>query len=157
MWIKHDSLIDTWPKSFVDWYIVFEHGDMDYWWAKFLQSGFRHCYALRWDGFNWIAFYPRLGHTDIVVLDYVHAEDIENIYLDTNCSVIIHAKVWRETVRIRSPWPTVITCVEQIKAILGINKWSLFTPYKLFKYLLEKEHGQDIRWRRRTSKIRSTS
>ena len=149
MWLKQDSLVDTWEKSFIDWYIVFEHGDMPYWWAKYLHSGFRHCYALRWDGFNWIAIYPKLGHTDVMVLDYVNHNDIENIHKDTNCSVIIHVKVWRESTRIRSPWPTAITCVEQIKALLGIRKWFLFTPYKLFNYLMEKHNGRIFRRRRR--------
>ena len=135
MWLKQDSLIDTWDKSLTEWFIIFEHGDMPYWWAKYLQSGFRHCWALRWDGFNWIAYHPRLGHTDIEILPYGSYDDIENICIDTNCSVIIHAKVFRESNRIRSPWPTAVTCVEQIKALLGVRKWFLFTPYQLFKYL----------------------
>ena len=135
MWLKQDSLIDTWEQSLTDWYIVFEHGDMPYWWAKYLHPGIRHCWALRWDGFNWIAFHPNLGHTDIEILPYGSYEDIENIRIDTDCSVIIHVKVWRESTRIRSLWPTAVTCVEQIKALLGIRKWFLFTPYQLFKYL----------------------
>lgn len=144
MWLKQQSLVDTWEQSFTDWYIVFEHGDMPYWWSKYLQSGFRHCWALRWDGFNWIMINPKLGHTDIEILPYGSFEDIENIRIDTNCSVIIHAKVWRESVRIRSPWPTAITCVEQIKALLGIRKWFLFTPYDLFNYLIRGKYGRII-------------
>ena len=142
MWLKQDSLIDTWDKSLTEWYIVFEHGDMPYWWAKYLQSGFRHCWALRWDGFNWIAYYPSLGHTDIEVLPYGNYEDIEIISKAMNLSVIIRAKVWRQTTRIRAPLPTLVTCVEQIKALLGIRKWSLLTPYALFKYLLEDNNGK---------------
>jgi hypothetical protein len=144
MWLKHDSLIDTWDQSFIDWYIVFEHGDMPWWWAKFLQSGFRHCWALRWDGYNWIAINPKLGHTDIEVLPYYNHKDIENIRIDTECSVIIHAKVWRESKRIRASWPTVVTCVEQIKALLGIRRWFLFTPYQLFNHLIGGKHGRII-------------
>jgi len=145
MWLKHDSLVDTWEQSFTDWYVVFEHGDMPYWWAKYLHPGIRHCYALRWDGFNWIAFHPKLGHTDIEILSYGSYEDIQNILIDTDCSVIIHVKVWRESTRIRSPWPTAVTCVEQIKALLGIRKWFLFTPYQLFNYLSGVKNGKFIR------------
>ncbi len=144
MWLKQDSLIDTWDQSFTDWYVVFEHGDMSYWWAKYLHAGFRHCWALRWDGFNWIAFDPKLGHTDIEVLPYYNHNDIENISKDTNCSVIIHAKVWRDSKRIRTPYPTAVTCVEQIKALLGVRKWFLFTPYQLFNHLLGGKHGRII-------------
>jgi hypothetical protein len=52
VWLKQQALIDTWDQSFIDWFVVFEQGDMQYWWAKYLQPGFRHCYAVRWDGFN---------------------------------------------------------------------------------------------------------
>jgi len=142
MWLKHNSLVDTWEKSFTDWYVVFEHGDMPYWWAKYLHPGIRHCWALRWDGFNWIAINPKLGHTDVSVLPYYEPSDIKNIYIDTDCSVIIHAKVWRESKRIRNPYPTAISCVEQIKALLGIRSWSLFTPYQLFNYLLGEKYGR---------------
>lgn len=151
MWLKHDSLVDTWSKSFVDWYVVFEHGDMPYWWAKYLHAGFRHCWILRWDGYNWIAVNPRLGHTDIEILPYYRYEDIKNIYIDTNCSVIIHAKVWRDTTRIRSPWPTAFTCVEQVKAALGIRDWRLITPYGLFNYLLRGNYGKLIQFTESTS------
>jgi len=145
VWIKHDSLIDTWDKSYIEWFIIFEHGDMPYWWAKYLQSGFRHCWALRWDGFNWIAFQPKLGHTDIEILPFGRYEDIEIISKDNNISAIIRAKVWRESKRIRSPYPVAITCVEQIKALLGVRQWYLFTPYQLFHYLSGAENGKFIR------------
>jgi hypothetical protein len=140
VWLKQQSLVDTWDKSYTEWFIVFEHGDMPYWWAKYLQSGFRHCWALRWDGFNWIAYHPKLGHTDIEILPYGSYEDIEIISKANNISAIIRAKVWRDSLQIRAPWPTVSTCVEQIKAILGVRKWFLFTPFALFNYLLSEEN-----------------
>lgn len=154
MWLKHDSLIDIWDQSLTDWYVVFEHGDMPYWWAKYLHAGFRHCWALRWDGFNWIAINPRLGHTDVEVLPYYNHDDIENIHIDTDCSVIIHAKVWRESKRIRTPYPVAMSCVEQIKALLGIRKWLLFTPYQLFKHLSGVKNGKFIQF---TKSTKSTS
>ena len=151
MWLKQQSLVDTWDKSYIEWFIVFEHGDMPYWWAKYLHSGFRHCWALRWDGFNWIAFDPKLGHTDIEILPYGNFEDIEIISKAMNLSVKIRAKVWRDSIRIRTPYPTAVTCVEQIKALLGIRKWFLFTPYQLFNHLLGGKHGRIIQQAKSTS------
>ncbi|MEO1940247.1 MAG: hypothetical protein ABGX60_00065 [Candidatus Thioglobus sp.] len=143
MWLKQQALIDTWDQSFIDWFVVFEQGDMQYWWAKYLQPGFRHCYAVRWDGFNWIGYYPHLGHTDIDVLNFGKYDSILNVVANTDCSAILYLKVWRDSKRIRAPWPTVSTCVEQVKAILGVRKWFLFTAWQLFNYL-EKQNGRII-------------
>jgi len=138
MWLKHDTLIDTWDISCTDWFVVFEHGDMKYWWTKYLQGGFRHCWAFRWDGYNWIAYRPNLGYTDIEILPWGKLEDIEFIHKDIICSAIIRHKAWRKTSRLRAPFPTAFTCVEQVKALLGIRKWYMFTAYQLFNYLRKK-------------------
>lgn len=138
--LKRQSLLDTWEKSLVDWFIVFEHSDMPWRWTKLLAPGFRHCYAVRWDGWNWIRFNPKMGHTDVEILTYGKFDSIIEIVQDTDCCAILHCRVWRETMRIRAPWPTVATCVEQIKAILGIRKWYLWTPLQLFNYLRGQKH-----------------
>lgn len=140
--LKQESLLDTYHLSATQWFIIFEHGDMPYAWAKFLKRGFRHCYAIQWDGFNWIRFLPRLGHTDIEILPYNSTYNIMEVVQNID-SCIIHIKVKRDSTRVRAPWPTVSTCVEQIKAILGVKKWFLFTPWQLFKYL-EKQNGFTI-------------
>lgn len=142
--LKRQSLLDTWDRSLVDWFVIFEHGDMPWRWARLLAPGFRHCYAVRWDGFNWIRLNPRMGHTDIEILEFGKFDSIADIVQDTNCCAILRCRVWRETMRIRAPWPTVATCVEQIKAILGIRKWFLWTPLQLFNYLRGRKHGQLI-------------
>ena len=142
-WLKHAFLIDEANYSRIDWYVVFEQGDMRYFWSKWLKTGIRHCYALRFDGYNWIAFNPGLGHTDIEILPFGHLDTIQNVSKDTNCTVILHVKVRRNSMRIRAPWPTAFTCVEQIKAILGIRCWYVFTAWQLFKHL-RQHHGQLI-------------
>jgi len=140
-WLQHDSLVDEAKYSKTDWFIVFEEGDMPWFWTKFLKKGIKHCYAIRFDGFNWVAFYPSMGHTDVEILPFGHLDTIQNVSQDTNRSVIIHAKVRRNSIRIRAPWPTVFTCVEQIKALLGIRCWYVFTAWQLFKYLRRQNYG----------------
>jgi hypothetical protein len=77
------------------------------------------------------------------VLNFGKYDSILNVVANTDCSAILYLKVWRDSKRIRAPWPTVSTCVEQVKAILGVRKWFLFTAWQLFNYL-EKQNGRII-------------
>jgi len=130
---------------------------MRYFWSKWLKKGIKHCHAIRFDGFNWLGFYPGLGHTDIEILNYDHFDTIQIVAIDINCSVIIHLKVRRESMRIRAPWPVAFTCVEQIKAILGIRCWYVYTAWQLCKYLKRHYHGQFIPQTKSTTENRISS
>ena len=145
-WLKKqqpDCLLDRWDQVHVDWFIVFEHGDMPWRLAKLLQPGFRHCYAIRWDGFNWIGFYPHLGFTEVEILAAGPQHSVFDVVGD-KYSAIIHANAWQKVGKIRQPWPTFFTCVEQIKALLGIKAPFVFTPWQLFNRLRGKHHGWSI-------------
>ena len=147
-WLKEVSFLDDWYYEYTDWYVIFEHGDMPWLLSNLLQPGFRHVWAVRWDGFNWIAFNPRLGATTIEILPFGPKDKIQNVVNVTNCSVIIHVNVRQNHSRIRNPWPTLFTCVEQMKGLLGIGgikTWWIYRPYQLFKYLLkEPRYGTQI-------------
>ena len=143
-WLKH-SLIDEWKFDYAEWYVCFEHGDMPWKLAKLLKPNYRHVYAVRWDGFNWIKFNARLGGTDVEVLPFGPKDNIQNVVRDTNCSVIIHVNIRRDNTKIRNPYPTLCTCVEQTKALLGIGgikTWHIYTGYQLYKHLIKEHHGQ---------------
>ena len=105
-----------------------------------LDDNLKHCYCVRWDGYNWIGVFPQLGHTNIMILPFGPLDTIQDVVQNESCSAIIHAKIWRESMRIRSPYPVVFSCVEQIKAILGIRKMFVLTPKQLFKYLKGEGH-----------------
>jgi len=144
-WLKRkppESLLDHWDLVPIDWFIVFVHGDMPWRLAKLLKPGYRHCYALRWDGFNWIGFYPHLGYTEVEILPHQTLNVFDVVAGEY--SAIIHANAWQKVGKIRQPWPTFFTCVEQIKALLGIKASFVFTPWQLFKRLRGKHHGWSI-------------
>lgn len=147
--IKKQYLVNLWEKSPTDWFIVFScQGATDqYPWACKLLGEIQHCYAIRWDGKHWIKFNPLLGHTDIHVLDSTPMDNILTVVHDTKCFAIIRYRGWRESMFVRNPYPTFCTCVEQIKALLGIRKWFLWTPGQLFDYLRGSTNGIII-WRR---------
>ena len=154
--IKKQYLINLWEKSPTDWFIVFSgQGATDQypWLCKFLGK-VQHCYAIRWDGQHWIKFNPLLGHTDIHVLDFTPQDNILTVVHDTDCFAIIRYRAWRESMFVRNPYPTVCTCVEQLKALLGIRKWFLWTPRQLFDYLRGSENGIVI-FKAQTEEIRT--
>lgn len=143
MWLKQtprESLLDAWDLVKVDWYIVFEHGDMPWRLAKLLKPGFRHCWAVRYDGHEWIMFHPHLGYTDIQVVAAGPGCTIFDI-VPAGYSAIIQVNAWQKVGRIRQLLPTFFTCVEQIKALLGIRAGFVFTPWQLFKLLKGKGYG----------------
>lgn len=144
--IKKVSLVNLWNRSPTDWFIVFtgEGSGQQYPWASKLLGEIQHCYAIRWDGRYWIKFNPLLGHTDIHVLDFTPKDNILSVVYDTKCCAIIRFTGWRDSMSVRNPYPTACTCVEQIKALLGIRKWFLFTPSQLFNYLRGSSDGSII-------------
>ncbi len=107
---------------------------MTSWWAKFFKKGFRHVYAIRWMGDYWIRLETYLGYSDVTILPY-EGQSIETI-VDPQCSAILHVKQWRDMYTLRAPWVLgPITCVEQIKSLLGLGAFHIITPYQLYKYL----------------------
>ena len=112
------------------WYICFDEG-APHWWDRFLKLKWTHCYALKWDGYNWMKFDPTLSHFVIDILPDCHESPVPSD-AHTIVKVVCEASV----IRYRTPWllcPQ--TCVEAIKGILGIRRFWLFTPWQLYRYL----------------------
>lgn len=118
-------------KSFAEYYVVFTQSQVS---LPFLDKDFSHCYAMKWDGYNWVMLSPALGFTDVHILPEFD-EDIRVILADEPYTDIIRVSARRKLNRWRTPWPVLFTCVEQIKALLGISAWWIFTPRQLYKHL----------------------
>jgi hypothetical protein len=135
---KKESLLSG--KSLGEYYVVFCQADLN---IPLLKKDYSHCYAMKWDGFNWIHFNPALGFTDISVLPQ-YDDDIRLALANERYTDIIHVSAWRKIRRWRTPWPVAFTCVEQIKALLGISAWWVITPWQLYKYL-GGHHGDTVK------------
>lgn len=111
-------------------YLVYIDKD-DLWWSKYLKAGYRHVFAIKFDGLFWIRMDLTIGYTDFDVLLYDYKDSIDDIVQDN--ATYQHVEVWRKT-RYRSilaPW----TCVEMMKSLLGIKAWWILTPFQLYKYI----------------------
>ena len=110
-------------------------GRAEWWWARFLKPGFRHCFIALCPGSCWIILDP-LSHQMEIRLEVVGREfDLARWYRR-------HGLVVVETVLGEAPKkiaPAMIfSCVEMAKRILGIHRRFILTPWQLYKYL-EKE------------------
>ena len=120
-------------KSLCEYYVIFCADEIG---VPFIDKQLSHCYAASWDGYNWAVINPCLGYTDVYVLQSVDP-DIRVALADYPYTDIIHVSAWRKIKRWRAPFPVMFTCVEQIKALLGITAWRIITPKQLYKYLGE--------------------
>lgn len=139
-WIRQlgPSLLDTANSYPVEWWLAFTDTAHDYWWNRFLEPGFRHVIALKREGGGWIAFHSRAEFVDIeIIYQPVTAWDI------VPGATIQRVVAFRKAGIVRSAWHTgPITCVENVKALLGIRNWRVRTPYQLHRYC-GRAYGRD--------------
>lgn len=112
-------------------WVVFS-GRADLVWLRLLRPGFRHCFAILYDGCNWITFDPLANYTDITVLHLPSDFDLPG-WLAMRGYRVIRAPLCR---RVAKPAPVMVfNCVEAVKRLLGLHKRSILTPYQLYRYL----------------------
>lgn len=119
-------------------YLIYEDKIPCMWWQKFLKKGYKHVFAIRFDGFFWIKTDLTIGFMDSEVLPVYDRATIKTVLKGHNATYQ-YVETWRKT-RYRSlfaPW----SCVEAMKALLGIRAWWVLTPYQLYKYI-EARHGK---------------
>lgn len=125
------------------WYVIFCEVEDRRWWDRLLgtPAGFSHVYALRWDGFNWLVFNPSVQYTDVAI-SACTAENALHELLPPGATVL-EVEAFRSRDRIRGRWWVgPMTCVEQVKALLGLPVGWIFTPWQLYRYLESLDDGQ---------------
>lgn len=101
-----------------------------HWLAPALRPGFRHCAVAVQSGDHWVGIDPRMGTPAITV------------YAGADFGIAAHfrglgfAVVETEVNDAESRWPFALAnCVGVVKAVLGIEAPSIWTPWQLFKFL----------------------
>lgn len=98
----------------------------------FVRDGFHHVTAYIESGDGWIEFDGMRHKTRVRFIDY----PAWNLLND---ATVIKVKVIQRDNKRRATFG-MMTCVGQLKALLGIRKRFIITPYQLYKYL-RNEHG----------------
>lgn len=125
------------------WYLVFCEVERRRWWDRVFRTrpGFSHVYALRWDGWNWILYNPHVAYTDVAIIA-APSENALHLLVEPDATVV-EVEAYRAKRRIRGRWWVgPMTCVEQVKALLGLPVGRIWTPWQLYRYLVEDcAHG----------------
>lgn len=121
-------------KVKADWWLVFGGSNDKHWLIKYLQPGFKHVYAMQLSegGYMWQVVNCNRSHMtlDLVSVDnYPHPRAYA-----AHGSTVIPVTAVIDVKKIRASIG-VMSCVEVVKAVLGIKAMSVFTPYQLFKYI----------------------
>lgn len=120
-------------------YVIYEDRDPGMWWQRYLKKGYSHSFLVIYDGYFWIKMELTTGYMDICVLPFYNNNTIEDVLRGIDCTYQF-IETWRRQ-RYRSiiaPW----SCVEAIKAVIGVRALHVLTPYQLFKYI-EAHHGKE--------------
>ncbi len=121
------------PDSLV--LIVFS-GETDISWLRVLKRGFRHCFACIHTNDHWV-FYDPLAHTTkLTVRDGMDSVDLEFWFRQQGCRVV-RTKIHPAPPK-KIP-PTVFTCVEAVKRLLGIHSIFILTPWQLYRHLQNRK------------------
>lgn len=115
-------------------------GQTDRPWLRILRPGFRHCYALLHDGRRWLSVDPMLNHMELRVYDHVPEDFDLPQWLRARGQIVVEAPVDHSR---RRPAPfAVFTCVEAVKRVLGLHRFSIMTPWQLYRHLGQTEFHQ---------------
>jgi hypothetical protein len=120
------------------WYLVFCAATRQHWWDRLfrIRRGWSHVYALRWDGYNWLLFNPHSAYTDVQVMSPTTEKALYAL-VEPGAAVLEVEAYRRERLRGRW-WVGPMTCVEQVKALLGLPVHTVWTPYQLYCHLLRE-------------------
>ncbi len=101
---------------------------------KCLKRGFRHCYILLSDGQKWFSIDPMAHMTEVAAHTFNTAFNLP-LWIESQGETVIAVEM---TAAEKKPAPLMLlTCVEMVKRLLGIQSRWIFTPWQLYAHLLK--------------------
>ena len=98
-----------------------------------LKSGFRHCFYIQEQPGFFIFFDPLSSHSELMVT----TESPLRRLLDSGFIIVKTAKEKQIESKLMFD---LLTCVGQIKRLLGIQNFKIQTPYQLYRYLTKGQN-----------------
>jgi hypothetical protein len=142
--VERFSLLDIGINDrVIDWYVVFHKREPHFWWAHWLKQGFRHVelfrphyYGPQLTDVMWLILRP-----DLELLESHIDFDPTPPWTKFAGATIVKVQVLKKAWKVRQ-WFHMgpFSCVEVVKAALGINSFWMRTPFQLYKYLKQR-HG----------------
>ena len=121
-----------------EWYLIFTDAKYDHWVFNFIDRSMGHVYAVKdLNDYQWLIVQPRVNLTETKILLKSEYPNIRHI-ADYNDSIIRVKAIPKPEVRGSINW---FTCVEQIKALIGIRDTWALTPKQLYTNLQGGKYG----------------
>lgn len=137
------NLLDSAGKDVVEWYLHYTNSPMQHWWTRPLKDGFQHVQMYKSVHYGpgltdrlWLHVDPGMEHIDTRV-DFNPVPPWERGATAT--VQYVRSAVTLKKVREYFFLGT-FTCVEVVKAHLGINAVFVRTPWQLYNYIRARNH-----------------
>lgn len=124
------------------YYLIFTRAKYDHWIWRFVDKDIGHVYAVQdLDDYQWLVIQPRLNMTNIEILSKYDFPVIGTIAGRDDKILHVNVDVGPQ-VRGCVNW---FTCVEQIKALIGVKSFWTLTPKQLYCGLIGGKYGTGIK------------
>ncbi|HFD16865.1 MAG TPA: hypothetical protein ENJ38_11260 [Rhodospirillales bacterium] len=122
------------PQPLSEWLIAFVDYGERHWWCRFLRRGFRHVFALGYDPTTeqWVLADAKIGGMILRPIDGPTADLV--IADGRQHGRWLRCPAWHRGPAIPRPC---LTCVGMIEHLLGVPWIASWTPYRLYRRLLE--------------------
>jgi hypothetical protein len=121
-----------------EWYVVFSRAKYSHWVFRFVDRDMGHVYAIQeLNDYQWLVVQPHTNMTQTKIMLKCQYPSIYDL-IDTEDKLVKVKVRQSEKVRGGLNW---FTCVEQIKALLGIDSPLTLTPTQLYKGLIGGRYG----------------
>jgi len=121
------------------WVVFTDQSELKF--VRMLKRGFRHCFVLINDGQRWISIDPMANYMEVMVHDHLPGDFNFIRWLEDHGHNVAEARLTRN---IMTCAPVMLfTCVEACKRILGVHKFSILTPWQLYRYLESAPNKQE--------------
>lgn len=104
---------------------------------RLLRPGFRHCFCLVGGDLSWTVCDPLLTRIELVPLLGLEEGELAAHYTCTGRTVLL-GRVSDNRMR-QIKWLRPMSCVEVLKRVLNLDARHVFTPYQLYRSLLNSE------------------
>lgn len=120
------------------WYVIFTKAKYEHWIFRLVDKSMGHVYAVKdLNDYQWLVMQPRVNMTDAKILNKSQYPVINAIAApdDKILKVLVDAPIQE---RGGLCW---FTCVEQVKALIGVKSFWTWTPKQLYRGLIGGRYG----------------
>lgn len=117
-----------------DWYVVFTSSRLKHWLTRWINPDFAHVKLVKEDDGLWVIVDSKNSFTQItleLIDDYPHIRKLcpNAVILAVKTHINPNKYQWHLGIH---------SCVDVAKGILGIREFFVFTPYQLYRYIINK-------------------